>query len=270
MVIHYQNTFAEFSEASDALGLRNKKKRKKRGSPWLVIAIATYFFLIMSMRGWLRFINAYELYLDVYAPLILSMVEVILIVVIASLLRGKLPRIRWRIWISLLPFTIGMGLWVLIDRINRSAFPSLYGTIWYERRLLPHMTWLFFVGLFTVIVLQQLRKKRQLLWEQQPQLHRAKTAEITAEGVTVSDMVSRTEWRWQGFVGWEETKGLFLLFPSEIQVLLFPKQAFAAKEEVAAMRALCGLIPDPTPSAFQIETSALPPPLPEIGSRHGA
>ena len=223
--------------------------------------------LISGMQG---MVSRTELFTDLYGPVILSIVEVVLIFCSVSLLRGSLPRIRLSLLLSLLPFAILIGFGVLLDRITHPNLRQSFGIDWYGRRLIPHLTWLFFLGVFTIAVIQQMREKSRLMWDQQPSLHRAKTAEITAEGIAISDLVSRTEWSWRAFVGWTETKTLFVIFPSEVHALFLSKQAFGSEEELAAMRALCALIPDARPSAFQIVTSTSPPPLPEVESSHGA
>jgi hypothetical protein len=112
------------------------------------------------------------------------------------------------------------------------------------------------------------------MWEKQPTLHRAKTTEIVASGITIADGVTRHEFHWESFIGWSETKTLFVFFPSEFQVIFFPKKAFASEEELNALRALAGQIPNPDNPAFEVVSAKLdsmaqlagratPPPLPD-------
>jgi hypothetical protein len=138
--------------------------------------------------------------------------------------------------------------------------------IWHWTLLLPHTTWLFFVAWITILTVKGQRNKTKILWDEQPSLHRAKTVEISAEGVVITDTVSRSEVHWNGFVGWQETKRLFVLFYSEHRILFFPKSAFASTEELEGMRALARFIPASAATAFPVIQPdagiSTPPPLP--------
>ncbi len=75
--------------------------------------------------------------------------------------------------------------------------------------LLPHTTWIFFVGWITITTVKSQRNKQKKLWEEVPSLRRSKTADISAAGIALSDTVSRSEMSWDGFVGWQRDEKAF-------------------------------------------------------------
>jgi hypothetical protein len=265
MTVQYQNTFEEFVEASVALAARRKRKSRRFGVLWIVMS--GYFFLAALLPGALGVSNRGTLIFHFFAPVVLGGIDVVLVLCVMLLKQGKLPRIGWRGLLSLTPFLFLAAIWVFDVELSRSINPQLFGADWYWKLLAPHTTWLFFLTLFVIMAVRRLRKHRQTLWEQQPSLHRAKSTDISAEGVTISDGVTRYECRWAAFVGWTETKALFVLFPSELQTIFLPKRAFASPEELDAMRALAGLIASSKAGGFPVvhAVSELPPPLPGAG-----
>jgi hypothetical protein len=88
-----------------------------------------------------------------------------------------------------------------------------------------------------------------------------KTLDISAEGVVLSDDKTRLQYSWLAFVGWQESKTIFLLKNSLKTAVFLPKRAFPGDEELNAMRALCELIPTSTDVAFPVVIDAEPQPF---------
>ncbi len=152
------------------------------------------------------------------------------------------------------------SLYVMVA-LSHQGNPTSTAT-WEWGWLVPHASWLFLTATVLVVTVVNQRALRKSMWAGQATLHRAKTADISAEGLCITDAVSRLEYRWQAFAGWQETKSLFVIFLSQYQVIFLPKHAFESAEMLDAMRALASLIPASVSSAFQVVQPNAIPPLP--------
>ena len=223
-------------------------------------AFAIYGLICIFMMATNSAANNPSLTFHLWFPIVFCAI-LIFTLAYTKLFRSKVPGARLRAGISLLLLGVVLfGLFeiqVMIRRMNPSS-----GSIWESGWLVPHAGWLFLTSIVMIagFVNQQALKKK--MWAGQATLQRAKTADISAEGLCISDAVSRLEYRWQAFAGWRETKTLFVIFLSEYQVIFLPKHAFDSPEKVEAMRALAGLIQSPAASAFPVVQTHPPPPLP--------
>jgi hypothetical protein len=265
MLIHYENTFEEFIEASEALAARKRKKR--RANSWVYTLIMVGFFLAAEwIYQTVGHVNHFLVTFHLFAPIAFSFAIVAVVLCVSSLMAGRLPRGALRAAFRLGIFLLALSPVFLVYKLLSTINPRSPRFIWRWTLLLPHTTWLFFVAWISIMTVKSQRNKTKVLWNEQPSLHRAKSADISAEGVVITDMVSRSEVHWDGFVGWRETKKLFVLFYSEHRILFFPKGAFASAEELEAMRALARFIPAIAATAFPViqpdAPSTLPPPLP--------
>jgi len=126
------------------------------------------------------------------------------------------------------------------------------------------------VALFLTSVLLLLTaqiRQRAYSWPHQPQLHGPHWAQITDDGVVISNPRSHLEYRWEAFVGFRETANLFILYLSPAMAQLLPKRALADPRKMDAM---CAMVRDkiknghllPKPGGFPVAQEplrALPP-----------
>ena len=266
MTIQYQNTQEEYVEASKALARRRKSTRS---SPVLrVSAIAVFVVYVLAANALIvspGLTNLFAGLFHLYFPFVFVGAIVVVSVVFKGL-SNTLPGTRWRAVFLLAIFILTLTGLIVTVVLWRSSNPSM-GPVWDRAMLVPHVSWMFLMTWLVIMGAVGQRRRRKGLWEGQQTLHRAKSADISAEGVTIADAVTRQEYDWEAFAGWTETKALFILFPSEFQVIFLPKRAFASPEELDAMRALAGLIPSSQAGGFPVvhAVSELPPPLPGAG-----
>jgi len=198
--------------------------------------------------------NGFLVFFHLVSPIIMGLLIIGLVAIFSNLWAGKLPNVTWR---TLIPTGVLLLLAAEIfgmRAMDRLAHPNAQARSFIDWKLLmPHSTWLFFLTWLLIVTFNKQRRNLRMLWDIQPSLHRLKTADISAEGVTISDNKTRLEFSWQAFVGWRETKKLFMLLTSSKSSHFLPKRAFAGDEELNAMRALCELIPKDAGAAFPIE-----------------
>jgi YcxB-like protein len=63
-------------------------------------------------------------------------------------------------------------------------------------------------------------------WKSQHQLRRPMVAEFTETSCLISEPLSQHQYSWEYFPGWVETQTLFILFVSNLNVIVLPKRAF--------------------------------------------
>jgi hypothetical protein len=98
----------------------------------------------------------------------------------------------------------------------------------------------FFILVWTSVVAlvflarQRTRHVDRIVWDGSPQLQQPRAVELDAGGMTITDIFSRTEYRWLIFRGFEETANVFVLFVSDYSFQVLPKRAFdgATAEEL--------------------------------------
>jgi len=266
VTIQYQNTQEEYLEASKALAQR--KKRTRLSPVMRVTAIAVFVVCFLSANAlmvWGGMTNVWTGLFHVFFPFVFLGVIVLVSIVLTGL-KSALPRTRWQAVVSLATIILMLTALVVMSVLLHSSDPSI-GPIWDRTMFVPHVGWAFLMTWLVIAGTVSRRRRLHRFWEGQQTLHRAKTADISAEGVTIADDVTRQEFHWEAFADWAETNTLFVLFPSEFNVIFLPKRAFASPEELDAMRALAGLIPSSKAGGFPVvhAVSQLPPPLPGAG-----
>jgi hypothetical protein len=258
VTIQYQNTIDEFTEASEALATRKARKNPVRRSLSRV-ALIVFWLIFAGIISAICARNSPEAVFHIWFPVFFWLI-VIFIVACFKLFRSKQSgtRLRSGAFLGLLGLA---AILFLIEFLTDHANPSTAPTLRWAW-LLPHVGWLFLAAWLLVATIKSQLKQRKSLWDGQATYHRAKTADISADGIVVTDLVSRQEYRWQAFVGWQETDSLIVIFISDFQLLFFPKKAFKSTEELDAMRALTNLISAAPSSAFPVVSANMPPPLP--------
>jgi hypothetical protein len=105
--------------------------------------------------------------------------------------------------------------------------------------LLPIAPWVVLFLVIWVIVFRQLRKSAsayKALWESDEQLRMPQTFETGDDGVELSSAAVSTRWKWEAFVGLDETTSLFVLrLPRDLR-LIVPKRALQHPGELDAFR----------------------------------
>jgi hypothetical protein len=88
------------------------------------------------------------------------------------------------------------------------------------------------------IFLRQFNRNLTRGFQLQVQLHRPATVQASPEWFIVTDEAHQTSYRWQAFIGWQETANLFLLYNSYATFEMVPKRAFASAEQIHQFTAL--------------------------------
>ena len=133
----------------------------------------------------------------------------------------------------------------------------------------PALPWVMILSFAFFFFRRVMKHQRRVLWEADPAIHRPRTITPYAEGLGVSDPFSQTHIQWQGFVGFEETRNLFLLYIGRFTAYFIPKRAFPGQAEVEQFRALCQHSVSCAQMGFPVLPAApaarpqMPPPLPK-------
>jgi YcxB-like protein len=90
--------------------------------------------------------------------------------------------------------------------------------------------WLLRRGIFSKIFNIQTRDKAIILGQRQ--------MSITSESVIMKMKTSETTYSWDGFLKWQQTPKLYLLYLMSNMAILIPKRAFESEAEQAAFEAL--------------------------------
>lgn len=266
MVIRYQNTFEEYVEASGALAVWAAKRKKTSALRWsFAVSLGVYFLFCVWVAN-TESGDAVDASFHFWLPFLYFGFVLMVVAIGKQIMKKRLPALGLQAMAG-----IGFLLFVFVWVVWLNIYDGPRGRHWRWSLLIPHASWLFLMTWLVIQTVVTSRKRRRTDWEGQSQLHRAKTADISAEGIVVSDGVSRLEYRWEGLAGWTESKTLILIFLSQKRVIFFPKSAFGSEEELAAMRALAELIPNPQATGFAVlGTGAKPPPLPVLAEGQGA
>jgi preprotein translocase subunit YajC len=132
--------------------------------------------------------------------------------------------------------------------------------------LLPFVPWLLIFLFVWFFVFRQLRGGRRRMWDSQKQLHQAQAMDVTDDGVTIVNSMTRLQQTWDAFEAVRETPNLFMLYTSSYSFHMVPKRAFASGMEIDAFRWVVRLRiagrPGPAFPVVIPPTSMPPPPLP--------
>ena len=253
MLIQYQNTLDDYREMSDAVAAA----RRPVNSPWQIVILVIVFGLYYAitrvlwqkagdqdgqmawMNMWIAIVAFGFIWLALSLP--------------ASFRARRFPWLTRRQAIALSTFILLIAALIFQHWMNTKFNPhSAHATKLTWQTLLPHSIWLLLLVYVSAIAAHNHSTSMPRKWENRPDLHRHQTVDISAEGLTLSDTVSRHDLQWPAFVKGEETRHLFLLFTWESSGLMIPKRAFASDEELDAMRNLMKLIPSTPNTGFQV------------------
>jgi len=253
MLIQYQNSKEDYLEANADLATW-ATQRAKRSPRSRIFAAASGLFTMAWIAAWQSspFFDVRLFWLNFFIPYCALGIFVFVI--------GVQPQIRARKWrrilgLSLVTLTstlIILGALLVVASTSAHSGNVSIGRVSGIQLALTHATWIFMFFGLGVLGLRSRKQREGLVWSGQPSLTRAKTADISATGVCVTDPLSRTEYDWPAFVRSAETKNLFLLYLSNFSFLMLPKRAFPDEEHLEAMRAPTRGI-GPAPSAFPVQ-----------------
>jgi hypothetical protein len=249
MLVEFTNTPDDIRQATLVTSeFRRNRNRKSRASVVVMIVFVVYYLSMKFFWQLVGGMNTLEIWINLLIPSLAVMVLGLLMGALAMMKVGVNPRPTWRSVVSLasMPVLILIVRWAM--KLNPSPGAPAAWPDW--RILLPHSTWLMFMAIVSGFMLRGQTLAR--MWEKQPELHCAKKAEITAEGVVISDDVSRLEYRWIGFIDGKETASLFLLLVTDRLCVIIPKRGFANDEQLAGMRNLMRLIWNGQPKGFPV------------------
>jgi YcxB-like protein len=256
MEIQYQNSKDDFLEGQADLATWTRQ-RARRSPASLGFGAAWGLFLVAWFAVWQS---------SPYAQVSLFSIHLFLPFAVFMILLCFLnirPHIRahdWKQVVRLAIVNLASVILVLVGVVimgnsgGLSGKPETGRVPWLQL-VLTHAAWIFLFLGYALLLLNHQRKYGRLLWEGQPSVMRAKTADITAAGICVADAFSRVEYKWPAFVRFSETTNLFLLYNSNFSFLMIPKRAFPDQEHLEAMRALARTIA-PATAAFPVQPIA--------------
>lgn len=277
MRVAVELTYDDFAEASAAARavVAEKQRRKVQRSPLLVVAsvllgLAVGFALVLAPPS--RLDPHADLRPPLFWPLTMGLPVIVILIfvgVLAAVQRapGSKPLAALAGW----GLFIAVGLLFVLLQL-RSAPPA--GSIgdgdgsrhdWFGT-LVPHSPWILITAILAGVAARSVRVQTRLAWEAYSLHLRRKVYDVTAEGVSVDEGVSRAQYAWAAFARFEETPNLMLLCPTDLTFEILPKRAFASAEELTAARHLfTRMISEPTATATQAfpvgATPAAPAPV---------
>jgi len=260
MVVQFQLTEADLREATAALvevAARKSASRPKYGLTIASLALGYGLFQIGLYAG----IPFEQNFASLMVPSVFLIMLGLGTSTIGKLRLRRRPSLRSLINSVLL--LSSLGLYFLLRHLaalipTRPPAPPFNWTL-----LMPHAMW---VGILTIATISNFRKQKvrvKKAWESNRSFHRPKTSEITAFSVTYCDPVQRSEYQWDAFTKFEETRNLFVLILGGVSTIILPKRAFSSQEEMNALRELAKQIDARTPSGFPVGPTTPPVPTSE-------
>jgi YcxB-like protein len=263
LLIQYQNTLDDYRETTSAVAAA----RRPVNSPMQIVVLVVVFGIYYAVTRFLWIKAGDEdgqmAWINMWIAIVAFGFTWLAISLPASFRARRFPWLTGRQAIALSTFILLIA--ALVFQHWMSTTYNHHGAhvdklTW--QTILPHSIWLLLLVYVSAIAAHNHKTSMPRHWENRPDLHRHQTVDISAEGIALSDTVSRHDYQWAGFVKGEETRTLFLLFTSEHIGLMVPKRAFSSDEELDAMRNLMKLIPTNQTTGFEIA------PLTQLSTRH--
>jgi hypothetical protein len=260
MLIKYQNSIDDFRELTDAIAVA----RRPVNGPIQIAVLMAVFGVYYGVTRFLWFkagdTDGNMAWVNMWIAFVAFGFTWLALTLPASFRSRRFPWVTARQAVSLGSFIVLIGA-LIFEQWIRRRLPKIgvahHSLSW--QVFLPHSIWLLLLGYVSTIAAMNHKSRLARQWEKLPELHRHKTADISAAGIVQSDLVSKLEYQWPAFVKWEETRHLFLLFTSETSAVMLPKSAFASTEELNAMRHLANLIPRETSRGFAVQMNSPQP-----------
>jgi hypothetical protein len=259
LVIQYQNTLDDYREMTNAISAA----RRPVNSPWQIVVLVVVFGLYYAVT---RFLwqkagdqDGQMAWMNMWIAIVAFGFTWLALSLPASFRARRFPWLTRRQAIALSTFILLIASLIFQHWMNAKLNPrSAHASKLTWQTILPHSIWLLLLVYVSAIAAHNHSTSLPRHWEKRLDLHRHQTVDISAEGLSLSDTVSRHDLQWAAFVKGEETRNLFLLFNWETSGLMIPKRAFASDEELNAMRNLMKLIPNTQSTGFQVVPLSAP------------
>jgi NADH:ubiquinone oxidoreductase subunit 6 (subunit J) len=253
LLIQYQNTLEDYREMSDAI----TAARRPVNSPFQIVVLVVVFGFYYAVT---RFLwqkagdeDGQMAWMNMWIAIVAFGFMWLAMSLPASFRARRFPWLTRRQAIALSTFILLIAALVFQHWMSAKVNPrSAHATKLTWQTILPHSIWLLILVYVGAVAGYNHSTAMQRRWDNRPDLHRHQSVDISAEGLTLSDTVTRHEHQWPSFIKGEETRNLFLLFPWESAALMVPKRAFNSDEELEAMRNLMKLIPTTQNTGFQV------------------
>lgn len=252
MLIQFQNSLDDYKETHDAIAAA----RKPVNSPIQIVVLIAVFGVYYAVTKFLwqkaGDTGGQMAWMNIWIAIVAFGFTWLAMSLPASFRARRFPWLTGRQAIALTTFISLIGALIFQHWMNRQINPhSTKDELLTWQTILPHSIWLTILLYVSTIASHNHRTRMPRHWEARPDLHRHQTMDISAEGITTSDTITRHEFRWPAFVKGEETKNLFLLFTSESQAMMIPKRSFSG-EQTEAMRNLMRLIQGNRTPGFEV------------------
>jgi hypothetical protein len=253
LLIQFQNSIDDYKETQDAIAAARRPVNSPIQIVILIAVFGVYYAITKFLWQKAGDATGQMAWMNIWIAIVAFGFTWLAMSLPASFRARPFPWLTGRQAVALTTFISLIAALVFQHWMNQKLNPHNARTellTW--QTILPHSIWLTILLYVSTIAAHNHRSRLPRHWEARPDLHRHQTADITAEGLTFSDTVSRREYQWPAFVKGEETKNLFLLFTSESQALMIPKHAFETPELADAMRNLMKLIPRNSTPGFEV------------------
>ena len=253
MLIQFQNSIDDYKETTDAIAAA----RRPVNSPIQIIILIAVFGIYYAVTKFLwqkaGDSTGQMAWMNIWIAIVAFGFTWLAMSLPPSFRARPFPWLTGRQAIALTTFISLIAALVFQQWMNRQMNPhSAKIDLLTWQTILPHSIWLTILLYVSTIAAHNHRTSLPRHWEARPDLHRHQTADISADGINLSDTLTRRDFQWRAFVKYEETKTLFLLFTSESQALMIPKRGFDTAEQTEAMRNLMKLIPRNRTPGFEI------------------
>jgi hypothetical protein len=258
MQIRYQITFDDYLDACGSHFTRQfaaqlAKGRRTRRSLQIVIvvelvlvALALGLLALVRWRfgGQLSWVLQMRSLLTQLAMTTLTLLPVasLLILFVTLAFAQKRPRraVRMMLLAGLACFVLSAGAFWLVESRRRmflsSGVPAPFDSPFNFANL---VSWGIVLFLW-IALMQVLAGNWKKNWQRLANQHRAKSAEISADGICIIDEESRSQYQWTAIAKVVDTPSLLLIYLDELIFHIVPKRAFAVEAELDQFWKLVG------------------------------
>jgi hypothetical protein len=253
LTIQYQNSLEDYRETGDAIAAARRPVNSPLQIVVLIVIFGVYYAITRFLWQKAGDVDGQLAWMNMWITSVAFGFTWLAISLPASFRARRFPWLTARQAIALTTFITLIASLVfqhwMHHKLNPNS-PKIEILTW--QTILPHSIWLTILAYVSTIAAHNHRTSLPRHWDARPDLHRHQTVDITADGPTFSDTLSRHEFQWRAFVKSEETKTLFLLFTHNKNAVMVPKRSFDSPEQLDAMRNLLKLIPRDEVPAFPI------------------
>jgi hypothetical protein len=253
VVIQFQNSVDDYRETQDAIAAARKPVNSPIQIVILIAVFGTYYALTRYLWQRAGDPDGHMAWINIWIAIVAFGFTWLAMSLPHSFRARRFPWLTGRQAIALSTFITLIAALIFQQWFDHKFNPhTAKSDLLTWQTILPHSIWLTILVYVSTIAAHNHRTSLPRHWEARPDLHRHQTADITAEGIQLSDTLSRREYQWGAFVKYEETKSLFLLFMADSQAMMIPKRGMESTEQLDAMRNLLKLIPTSRTAGFEV------------------